>query len=142
MAPLRDSIMVPDLLALSPRKEHNYYDPARELYAGLWSLFAAATVFLALRVWVKINRRHGLWYDDYLLILSWVGTPGCINRLETLRLTTRWFHSRSSYWGLIFSYLLNTPPGMPRGVGTTACIVSNFRIQSRHVGNTQGRLLS
>lgn len=90
MAPLRDLIMVPDLLALSPRKEHHYYNPAGELYAGLWSLFAAATVFLALRVWVKINRRHGLWYDDYLLILSWVGTLGCINRLETLRLTTRW----------------------------------------------------
>lgn len=74
MAPLRDPIMVPDLLALSPRKEHNYYDPARELYAGLWCLFTAATAFLALRVWVKLSRRHGLWYDDYLLILCWVST--------------------------------------------------------------------
>lgn len=134
MAPLRDSIMVPDLLALSPRKEHHYYDPASELYAGLWSLFAAATVFLALRVWVKINRRHGLWYDDYLLILSWVSTAGRINRLETLRLTTRRVHhSRSFYWGLIFSSLLNTPLGTQRGAGTTACIVSNFRIQSKQI---------
>ena len=76
MAPLRDSIMIPDLrvLALSPRKEHHYYDPARELYAGLWCLLSAATAFLALRVWVKVRRRHGLWYDDYLLILSWVST--------------------------------------------------------------------
>ncbi|KAK7725540.1 hypothetical protein SLS63_008144 [Diaporthe eres] len=72
MAPLRDSIMIPDLLALSPRKEHNYYDPAKELYAGLWCLFTAATAFLALRVWVKISRRHGLWYDDYLLVLCWI----------------------------------------------------------------------
>lgn len=74
MAPLRDSIMVPDLLALASRKEHNYYDPARELYAGLWCLFAGATVFLGLRVWVKVGRRHGLWFDDYLLIICWVST--------------------------------------------------------------------
>ncbi|KAG8159328.1 hypothetical protein KVR01_010989 [Diaporthe batatas] len=72
MAPLRDSIMVPDLPALSPRKDHYYYDPAVELYAGLWCLFSAATAFLGLRVWVKFQRRHGLWWDDYLLMLSWL----------------------------------------------------------------------
>lgn len=72
MAPVRDSIMIPDLLALSTRKEYHYYDPAGELYAGLWCLLFGATVFLALRLWVKLSRRHGLWYDDYLLILCWV----------------------------------------------------------------------
>lgn len=71
MAPLRDSIMVTDLPALSPRKEHHYYDPARELYAGIWCLLTAATAFLGLRVYIKVSRRH-LWYDDYLLILSWL----------------------------------------------------------------------
>lgn len=94
MAPLRDSFMVPDLLALSTRKEHNYYDPARELYAGLWSLFTAATVFLALRVWVKISRRHGLWYDDYLLILCWVSIP--------VR-TCRWPRTTATYNTLEFT---------------------------------------
>lgn len=74
MAPLRDqySIMVPGLPALSPRKEHYYYDPAAELYIGLWCLFSAATAFLGLRLWVKVQRRHGLWWDDYLLMLSWL----------------------------------------------------------------------
>lgn len=72
MAPLYDSIMIPDPFPLSAREEHHYYNPTTEVYAGLWCLFFGATVFLVLRVWVKVNRRHGLWYDDYLLILSWV----------------------------------------------------------------------
>lgn len=102
MAPLRDSVMVPDLLALSTRKEHHYYDPARELYAGLWSLFTAATVFLALRVWVKISRRHGLWYDDYLLILCWVSIAMSMasNHCD---LQYAGIHSRSFSWALISS---------------------------------------
>ncbi|KAF2106190.1 hypothetical protein BDV96DRAFT_508269 [Lophiotrema nucula] len=48
-----------------------YVNPSKELNAGLWSLFAGATVLLGLRVWVKLTRRHGLWYDDYILIASW-----------------------------------------------------------------------
>ncbi|KAH6999262.1 hypothetical protein BKA56DRAFT_469408 [Ilyonectria sp. MPI-CAGE-AT-0026] len=39
---------------------------------SLWTLFAGATVFLALRLWVKVTRRHGQWYDDYILIVSWI----------------------------------------------------------------------
>jgi hypothetical protein len=51
---------------------HGYVDPAKELNAGLWTLFAGASAFLALRLWIKVTRRHGLWYDDYILIVSWV----------------------------------------------------------------------
>ncbi|KAM0332293.1 hypothetical protein ACHAQA_002569 [Verticillium albo-atrum] len=50
---------------------HRFVSPYTELNAGLWSLFAGATIFLALRLWVKVTRRHGLWYDDYILIVSW-----------------------------------------------------------------------
>ncbi|EXF80600.1 hypothetical protein CPAR01_01917 [Colletotrichum paranaense] len=50
---------------------HAFVNPFVELNAGLWSLFAGATVFLALRLWCKITRRHGLWYDDYILVISW-----------------------------------------------------------------------
>lgn len=133
MAPLRDAIMVPDVLALSPRKEHNYYDPARELYAGLWCLFAGASAFLALRVWVKVNRtRHGLWYDDYLLIVCWVSTTtGTITSIDWNHCDSRaGFHSSSFSWALIFLSPLNTPPDTRKGVGTTACIVSSFRFKS------------
>ncbi|EKG15479.1 hypothetical protein MPH_07291 [Macrophomina phaseolina MS6] len=51
---------------------HGYVNPEKELNAGLWTLYAGATAFLALRVWIKITRRHGLWYDDYILLVSWI----------------------------------------------------------------------
>ncbi|CAI0642462.1 hypothetical protein CGCF415_v006601 [Colletotrichum fructicola] len=50
---------------------HPFVNPFVELNAGLWSLFAGATVFLALRLWCKVTRRHGLWYDDYILVVTW-----------------------------------------------------------------------
>ncbi|KXJ86710.1 hypothetical protein Micbo1qcDRAFT_236774 [Microdochium bolleyi] len=51
---------------------HAFVSPWTELNAGLWSLFAAATLFLAVRLWIKISRRFGLWYDDYILVVSWI----------------------------------------------------------------------
>jgi hypothetical protein len=51
---------------------HFYVNPFAELNVGLWSLFAGATAFLAARVWVKLSWGHRLWYDDYILIVSWV----------------------------------------------------------------------
>ncbi|KAJ5046321.1 uncharacterized protein L3040_003568 [Drepanopeziza brunnea f. sp. 'multigermtubi'] len=46
--------------------------PATEVYTGLWTLFAGASLFLALRVYSKFFRRTGLWFDDHVLILSWL----------------------------------------------------------------------
>ncbi|KAM5344319.1 hypothetical protein ACJ41O_012856 [Fusarium nematophilum] len=61
---------------LTPRDDddevHTFVNPYTELNVGLWSLFVGATVFLFLRLWVKITRRHGMWYDDYILIASWI----------------------------------------------------------------------
>ncbi|KAH8660605.1 hypothetical protein BX600DRAFT_438816 [Xylariales sp. PMI_506] len=61
--------------AVGPRSDDKqifyYVSPWAVTNAGLWSLFAGATVFLALRIWCKITRRFGLWYDDYVLIFSW-----------------------------------------------------------------------
>ncbi|KAF4960127.1 hypothetical protein FGADI_1145 [Fusarium gaditjirri] len=51
---------------------HTFVNPYVELNAGLWSLFAGATIFLWLRLYVKITRRHGMWYDDYILLVSWI----------------------------------------------------------------------
>lgn len=63
-------------MMLSPRTHddsgHGFINPEKELNAGLWSLFAGATAFLVARIWVKVTRRHGLWYDDYILLISWV----------------------------------------------------------------------
>ena len=52
---------------------HTFVNPYTELNIGLWSLFASASIFLALRVWVKLKWQYGLWYDDYILLLCWVG---------------------------------------------------------------------
>lgn len=51
-----------------------YYNPAAQIYVGLWCLLAGASVFLVLRLWCKITRRHGLWYDDYILIAAYVSS--------------------------------------------------------------------
>ncbi|OJD32664.1 uncharacterized protein BKCO1_3700055 [Diplodia corticola] len=55
-----------------PDVHHDYVNPEKELNAGLWSLYAGATAFLALRIWIKVTRRHGLWWDDHILLISWL----------------------------------------------------------------------
>ncbi|EGO55031.1 hypothetical protein NEUTE1DRAFT_147678 [Neurospora tetrasperma FGSC 2508] len=37
-----------------------------------WFLTAFATLFLGLRIYCKRYRGRGLWWDDYVLILSWI----------------------------------------------------------------------
>ncbi|KAI0600395.1 hypothetical protein F4775DRAFT_545642 [Biscogniauxia sp. FL1348] len=55
----------------SPRAVYHFVSPEKEVNAGLWSLFAGATAFLGVRLWCKLTRRNGLWWDDYILILAW-----------------------------------------------------------------------
>ncbi|KAI0012520.1 hypothetical protein F4779DRAFT_567915 [Xylariaceae sp. FL0662B] len=50
----------------------SYVSPYKELNAGLWTLFVAATLFLGLRFGCKIAQGHRLWYDDHILIASWI----------------------------------------------------------------------
>lgn len=38
----------------------------------LWPMTALALVFLSLRIYTKILRSRLLWWDDYLIIFSWV----------------------------------------------------------------------
>lgn len=42
------------------------------LNAANWSLTALAALFLSLRVYCKISRSRGLWWDDYILIAAFV----------------------------------------------------------------------
>lgn len=49
---------------------HDDYGPA--LNYGVWLLTGLAAVFLGLRVFCKYLRRRGLWWDDYVLMASWV----------------------------------------------------------------------
>jgi hypothetical protein len=40
----------------------------------IWLLTALSAIFLALRVYCKFLRHRGLWWDDHILIASWVRT--------------------------------------------------------------------
>ncbi|KAK0668070.1 hypothetical protein QBC41DRAFT_252882 [Cercophora samala] len=45
----------------------------------IWVLTGYATIFISLRLWGKHHRGRRLWWDDYLLIASWVALfLGCI----------------------------------------------------------------
>ncbi|KAI1660847.1 hypothetical protein F4813DRAFT_386257 [Daldinia decipiens] len=41
------------------------------LNASNWTLTALAGIFLGLRVYCKLSRKRGLWWDDHILILAW-----------------------------------------------------------------------
>ncbi|KAH7144125.1 hypothetical protein B0J13DRAFT_554740 [Dactylonectria estremocensis] len=41
------------------------------LLASCWSLVAASAILLFLRIYCKLWRGRGLWWDDHLLIISW-----------------------------------------------------------------------
>ncbi len=47
-------------------------DRGMETVTVVWVLTAAATVFLALRIYCKAKIARGMWWDDYVLIVSWV----------------------------------------------------------------------
>jgi hypothetical protein len=66
---------------------HHYVDPSLQLNIGLWTLFAGAALFLALRIWIKITRRHGLWWDDHILLVSIVGHLSRIRNVLSDRVT-------------------------------------------------------
>lgn len=50
-------------------------DPAPVVISAMWSMVAVSTVFLALRVYCRAFRVRAMWWDDYLLIGGWVGSP-------------------------------------------------------------------
>jgi hypothetical protein len=59
--------LTPEQLAALP---HDNQGPG--LNATIWTLIAISSIFLALRVYCKFSRHRGLWWDDWILIASWV----------------------------------------------------------------------
>ena len=62
----------PEVLAALP---HDNGGPM--LVVVIWVLSGLALLFLSLRIYCKFLRHSGLWWDDYVLIASWVSTRGC-----------------------------------------------------------------
>ncbi|KAI0408935.1 hypothetical protein F4802DRAFT_593791 [Xylaria palmicola] len=48
------------------------------LNAVNWTLTALAAVFLVLRIYCKLSRGRGLWWDDYILIAAFVSTLAAV----------------------------------------------------------------
>jgi hypothetical protein len=46
--------------------------------AAVWVLTALPSIFLVLRVYCKCRQSRGLWWDDYVLIASWVRCRGIL----------------------------------------------------------------
>ncbi len=56
-------------------------DRGMETVTVVWVLFAMATIFLALRIYCKAKIARGMWWDDYVLILSWVREQTGLSRV-------------------------------------------------------------
>ncbi|KAI1499894.1 hypothetical protein F5X99DRAFT_388096 [Biscogniauxia marginata] len=50
----------------------NSLDIIRKTNASIWALISLATIFLGLRGFCKFSRRKGLWWDDWILLPSWL----------------------------------------------------------------------
>lgn len=59
--------LTPEQLAALPHDNQ-----APKLLASIWSLIFVATVFLCLRIYCRLLRGQRLWWDDSILIASWV----------------------------------------------------------------------
>lgn len=75
--PQGTSLPAPTLLPLPPltpsqlaRLPHDNQGPM--LLILIWTMNAVAAGFLGMRVYCKISRRRGLWWDDHMLIMAWV----------------------------------------------------------------------
>lgn len=71
---------------MAPRAEpaddglpHVDYGP--QLNIVFWLLCVLSGIFLGLRVYCKVYRGRKMWWDDYVLIASWVGAtaPPCMS---------------------------------------------------------------
>ncbi|KAK0648575.1 hypothetical protein B0T16DRAFT_325546 [Cercophora newfieldiana] len=57
----------------SPFRVSQMEDYGPQVNFIIWLLTAVSAAFLALRVYCKFLRHRGLWWDDHVLIASWVG---------------------------------------------------------------------
>ncbi|KAI1495271.1 hypothetical protein F5X96DRAFT_612854 [Biscogniauxia mediterranea] len=48
------------------------HDPELGVNLGIWIMGSLATLFLALRLYCRIYRMTGAWYDDYVLFAAWL----------------------------------------------------------------------
>ncbi|KAH6632708.1 hypothetical protein F5144DRAFT_260347 [Chaetomium tenue] len=59
--------LTPEQLAALPHD-----NAAPKLLASIWSQALLSTIFLSLRIYCRLLKRRSLWWDDVILIASWV----------------------------------------------------------------------
>ena len=62
-------------VVVPPEQTHDDYGP--QINLTLWGLSIVAAIWLVVRVYCKYARHRGLWWDDYVLIASWVSSISC-----------------------------------------------------------------
>ncbi|KAK4099175.1 hypothetical protein N658DRAFT_475911 [Parathielavia hyrcaniae] len=77
-------ILVQQLSRRDDGSDHQNHGPY--LLRVIWPLAALSTLFLALRLYCKLSRRHRLFWDDYFLLASWVSVIYSI-ALQTVAVT-------------------------------------------------------
>ena len=60
-----------------------------------WSLVGVSALFILLRLYVKCTRQRALWWDDHVVVASWVTKKPSLFRMNTSRR-----HSQLTYWCL------------------------------------------
>jgi hypothetical protein len=50
-----------------------HHNQAPAMLGAIWPLVLLAALFIWLRIYCKHRRHRGLWWDDYVLVASWVG---------------------------------------------------------------------
>jgi hypothetical protein len=45
------------------------------ILASIWAFFGVSGIFISLRIVARTRRGTPLWWDDFLILLSWVGSP-------------------------------------------------------------------
>jgi hypothetical protein len=58
---------------------HEDYGP--QLNFTIWFLVGLSSLFLGVRIYCKALRNRGLWWDDHILIASWVRESGFVARV-------------------------------------------------------------
>jgi len=72
--PISSSNRTAGVSGTSPFRVTQMDDYGPQVNFTIWLLTALSAAFLALRVYCKFLRHRGLWWDDHILIASWVST--------------------------------------------------------------------
>lgn len=91
---------------------------------AVWCLFGVATIFIGLRVYCKFSRHRGLWWDDHVLIASWVRTS-LHRRRHRMNFQRQFDDKQRGFLCLTISirYFSSPPPSNSASISRMASVV-------------------